>query len=170
MLDPDLRQAREAIMNIGRAPARREHPSINPPTEEYVMSEMKAALAATPEEASAQWSKLYREDAEFRAEFDRDPRAAMGAQVGGDLPDEVNVVVHRQNPGEIHITVPSEAGAEVTDEALSQVSGGVGAGAAVAAGAAIALSQLPPGMAVMLIPAFMLHVPGAMSGAGGDQP
>jgi len=132
------------------------------------MSEMKAALAATPEEASAQWSKLYREDADFRAEFDRDPRAAMGAQVGGDLPDEVGVVVHRQNPGEIHITVPAESGAEVSDEALGQVSGGVGAGAAVALGAAMAVSNLPPGAFALMIPAFML--PGAVGDLGGGQP
>lgn len=133
--------------------------------------ELKAALAATPEDASAQWSKLYREDGDFRADFDRDPRAAMAAQVGGDLPDEVGVVVHRQNPGEIHITVPAEGGAEVSDEALGQVSGGVGGAAAATIGAAVAMSQLPPGMIALLIPAFMLQgmVPGA-GGTGGGQP
>jgi len=134
------------------------------------MGEMQAALAATPEDASAQWSKLYRDDAEFRTEFDRDPRAAMSAQVGAELPDDVGVVVHRQNPGEIHITVPAEGAAEVSDDDLSQVSGGVGLGAAAggAVTAAVLAGNLPPGAIALLIPAFMLgNLPGV---GGGSQP
>lgn len=130
------------------------------------MSEMKAALAATPEDASAQWSKLYRDNAEFRTEFDRDPRAAMAAQVGGDLPEEVGVVVHRQNPGEIHITVPAEGGAEVSDEALGQVNAAGGA----LPGSLAALSELPPGLAVLVIPSFVLAQHGIAMGGGSSQP
>lgn len=90
-------------------------------------TERSVELAATPELAAAQWSKLYRENAEFRAEFDKDPRKAISRRVGMDLPAKIKIVVHRKKAGEIHITVPEdvdEDSFEMSDEALRDLSGG----------------------------------------------
>lgn len=87
--------------------------------------EQVVELAATPELAAAQWSKLYRENAEFRAEFDKNPRKAISRRVGVDLPAEIKVVVHRKKAGEIHITVPEDVDAdELTEETLRDISAG----------------------------------------------
>jgi len=90
-------------------------------------SKRSVELAATPELAAAQWSKLYRENADFRAEFDKDPRKAISRRVGMDIPAKIKIVVHRKKPGEIHITVPEDVEADaldVSDEALRDLSAG----------------------------------------------
>jgi len=93
-------------------------------------SEQSVELAATPELAAAQWSKLYRENADFRAEFDKDPRKAISRRVGVDIPAEIKIVVHRKKAGEIHITVPEDVDedafdmSDISDEALRDLSGG----------------------------------------------
>jgi len=78
------------------------------------MGEMQAALAATPEDASAQWSKLYRDDAEFRTEFDRDPRAAMSAQVAPSCRTMSASWCTAKTPARFTSPVPAEGAAEVS--------------------------------------------------------
>ena len=108
-------------------------------------SDRSVELAATPELAAAQWSKLYREDADFRAEFDKDPRKAISRRVGVELPAKIKVIVHRKKAGEIHITVPEDVEAdafEMSDEMLRDISG---SGARFAAPApALAFPAPPP--------------------------
>lgn len=90
-------------------------------------TEKPVELAATPELAAAQWSKLYRENADFRAEFDKDPRRAISRRVGMDIPAKIKIVVHRKKAGEIHITVPEdveEDAFDVSDDALRDLSAG----------------------------------------------
>lgn len=90
-------------------------------------NEKSVELAATPELAAAQWSKLYRENADFRAEFDKDPRKAISRRVGMDIPAKIKIVVHRKKAGEIHITVPEdvdEDAFDVSDDALRDLSVG----------------------------------------------
>ena len=108
-------------------------------------SDRSVELAATPELAAAQWSKLYREDADFRAEFDKDPRKAISRRVGVELPAKIKVIVHRKKAGEIHITVPEDVEAdafEMSDEMLRDISGS-GARFAVPA-PALAFPAPPP--------------------------
>jgi len=90
-------------------------------------NERAVELAATPELAAAQWSKLYRENAEFRAEFDNNPRRAISRRVGIELPRRIKVIVHRKKPGEIHITVPEDVDADafdMSDEMLRDLGAG----------------------------------------------
>jgi len=75
-----------------------------------------------PEMAGAHWSKRYREDADFRAGFDRDPTAALAGEIGGAISPEVEVVVHRSQPHEIHIVVPAADG--LSDAELSGITAG----------------------------------------------
>ncbi len=77
----------------------------------------------TPELAAARWSVIYREDADFRASFDKDPKAAIAGLLGKDLPSEVEIVVHRSKPGQVHVVVPNEI-PDMTDEQLEGISGG----------------------------------------------
>ncbi|MDD9811938.1 MAG: hypothetical protein OXU71_09535 [Gammaproteobacteria bacterium] len=65
-----------------------------------------AQFPITPEMAEAHWAMLYVDDAQFRADFDKDPRAAIGRLTGETVPDDVEVVVHRRKPGQIHLVLP----------------------------------------------------------------
>lgn len=82
----------------------------------------------TLEMVSAQWSKLYCDNPQFRADFDADPRETLGKLVGTPVPAEVNVVVHRRQSQEIHIVLPSEdelnaaQSGELSEDMLMQVS------------------------------------------------
>ena len=86
--------------------------------------------AVTPEMAMAQVSQLYGENEEFRADFDADPRETLGKLIGSPMPEDTTVVVHHRQPKEIHIVLPdadtmtAEAGGEMSDEMLGQVSAG----------------------------------------------
>lgn len=75
-----------------------------------------------PEMAGAHWSKRYREDAAFRADFDRDPEAALVGEIGAAISPEVKVVVHRSQPHEIHIVVPDSG--RMSDAELGEVAAG----------------------------------------------
>lgn len=81
------------------------------------------AFCPIPEMAGAHWSKRYREDADFRAGFDRDPAAALAGEIGGAISPEVKVVVHRSQPDEIHIVVPAD-GVRMSAAELSEVTAG----------------------------------------------
>ncbi|MDD9886033.1 MAG: hypothetical protein OXU83_02555 [Gammaproteobacteria bacterium] len=98
-----------------------------------MMEKQEKAPVPTPE-ATAALAKLYVCDAAFRAEFDKDPKAALAAVGGEPLPSDVEVVVHRNESNRWHVTLPSEEiveellqeiSAEMKDEDLKEVSGGM---------------------------------------------
>jgi len=78
----------------------------------------------TPELAAARWSLAYRENEEFRAEFDKDPKAAISKLIGQDIPSDVEVVVHYSKAGQVHVVVPDEI-PDMTEEQLDSISGGL---------------------------------------------
>jgi len=81
------------------------------------------AFCPIPEMAGAHWSKRYREDAAFRAGFDRDPNAALAEEIGAAISPDVKVVVHRSQPDELHIVVPADGGLMSAEE-LGEIAAG----------------------------------------------
>jgi len=78
--------------------------------------------------AEAHWAMLYVEDADFRADFDVDPRATLKHLTGEDIPDDVEIVVHRRKPGQIHLVLPEAVDADggLSAEQLGQVAAATG--------------------------------------------
>ncbi|MDD9886780.1 MAG: hypothetical protein OXU83_06450 [Gammaproteobacteria bacterium] len=88
-------------------------------------------LAMTPEAVSAMLSAMYAKDADFRAAFDKDPKAAIAKVTGQKMAPDAKVVVHRNEDKCLHITLPSqEAMSLMSDQDISGVSGGTRAGPA----------------------------------------
>jgi len=86
-------------------------------------------LPTTPEAISAMLSAMYAADADFRAAFDKDPKAAIAKITGQKMASDAEVVVHRNEDKRWHITLPSqEAMALLSDQEISGVSGGTSAG------------------------------------------
>ena len=61
------------------------------------------------------------EDEEFRASLIADPRAAIAAEIGADVPDEFDVVVHEDSATTAHLVLPPSA--KLTDAELANVAG-----------------------------------------------
>jgi len=109
-------------------------------------------LPMTPEATSAVLAVRYALDADFRAEFDKDPKAAIIKASGQDLPSDLEIVVHRNEDKRWHLTVPAvEADGELADQDMANVSGGMGGlttalsmVAAMPAIAAGAVAGIPP--------------------------
>jgi len=87
------------------------------------MMENKEKAQITPELVAARWSLAYRENEKFRADFDKDPKAAIAKLIGQDLPADMEVVVHHSKAGQVHVVVPDEIPG-MTDEQLEGISGG----------------------------------------------
>lgn len=68
-------------------------------------------------------------DPDFRQQLINDPRAALGAELGVTLPDNVNVTVLEESPSDFYLVLPpsgTAAGTELSDEELGAVAGGSG--------------------------------------------
>lgn len=64
-------------------------------------------------------------DAEFRAEFMKDPRQALERMGGQKLPDDLEIVVHESTPKRLHILVPPLLPqGSLSERELEAVSGG----------------------------------------------
>jgi len=90
--------------------------------------EKTPAPAPLPETLAA-LAALYIYDMGFRAEFDKDPKAALAAFGGEPVPSDVEVVVHRNESNRWHLSLPSEEviealAREMGDEDLDGISGG----------------------------------------------
>ncbi|MDD9868625.1 MAG: hypothetical protein OXU50_01845 [Gammaproteobacteria bacterium] len=84
-------------------------------------------LQMTPEAISAMLAAMYIGDADFRAAFDKDPKAAIAKISGQEMAADAEVVVHRNEEKCWHITLPSqEAMSLMSDREISGVSGGTG--------------------------------------------
>ena len=85
-------------------------------------------MPVTPEATSATLALLYAKDAGFRAEFDKDPKAAITKASGQEVPSNVEIVVHRNDPKRWHITLPVEGmDAALGDADMENIAGGTGA-------------------------------------------
>jgi len=84
-------------------------------------------LPMTLEATSAVLAVRYAVDAEFRAEFDKDPKAAIIKVSGQDLPSDLEIVVHRNEDKRWHLTMPVvETDGALGDQDIENVSGGMG--------------------------------------------
>lgn len=64
-------------------------------------------------------------DSEFRAALLADPRAALSALLGLDLPDAVSVEVHEESLAHVHLVIPAADGdGEISEDELEMVAGG----------------------------------------------
>ncbi len=87
-------------------------------------------MPATPEATSAALALLYAKDADFRAEFDKDPKAAIAKASGQEVPSNVEIVVHRNDPKRWHVTLPVEGMDAALDDAdIENIAGGTAPGA-----------------------------------------
>ncbi len=62
------------------------------------------------------------EDGEFRTRLIEDPKAAISAEIGADIPDEFAVSVHEDSATTVHLVLP--ASSALTEAELELVAGG----------------------------------------------
>ena len=62
------------------------------------------------------------DDSDFRARLVEDPRAAIAAEIGADIPDEFAVSVHEDSATTAHIVLPPSPA--LTEAELEMVAGG----------------------------------------------
>jgi len=92
------------------------------------MTEQKQSVIDLPKtaETAAAWvAQNYISDGAFRAEFDKNPKAAVADLFGGELPPGVEIKVHHNSEKCWHVTLPSSQ--EVTameDGDIESVAGG----------------------------------------------
>ena len=66
-------------------------------------------------------------DPGFREKLKSDPRGALEAELGGRLPENINIHINEEDTNNIYITLPRSPGelsGELSSEELSGVSGG----------------------------------------------
>ena len=63
------------------------------------------------------------EDGEFRSRLIENPNAAIASEIGVDIPDEYNIVVHEDNGTTTHLVLPPSE--NLTEEELAKASGGM---------------------------------------------
>jgi hypothetical protein len=63
-------------------------------------------------------------DASFRERLKADPRSALAAELGVDIPEGVAVHVHEETMSEVHLVLPP-ASEDLSDADLELVSGGL---------------------------------------------
>ena len=63
------------------------------------------------------------EDPGFRAALMSDPKAALAALTGTQIPEGIRVTVHEESPTDIHLVMPGDDA--LSDSDLELVSGGV---------------------------------------------
>lgn len=63
------------------------------------------------------------EDGEFRSRLMENPNAAISSEIGVDIPDGYNVVVHEDSGNTTHLVLPPSA--NLTEEDLTKAAGGM---------------------------------------------
>ena len=63
------------------------------------------------------------EDGDFRARLIEDPRAAISAEIGADIPDGFDVAVHEDSATTFHLVLPPSP--QLTEGELEQATGGI---------------------------------------------
>lgn len=68
-------------------------------------------------------ASAWRKDKDFRSRMEADPKAAL-AEKGVDIPaEDVRVAVDKED--NLHVVLPTDPNAEMSDEELKMVSGGI---------------------------------------------
>ena len=62
------------------------------------------------------------EDGDFRASLIADPKAAISAEIGADIPDGIEVAVHEDSATTAHLVLPPSP--ELTEAELAMAGGG----------------------------------------------
>ena len=62
------------------------------------------------------------EDGEFRARLIADPKGAISAEVGADIPEGFDVAVHEDSATAFHLVLPPSP--ELTETDLEKIAGG----------------------------------------------
>ena len=89
----------------------------------------KITLPPSQEAVAAMVADLYAENEDFRAAFDRDPKAALAEYYQRELPPGVEIVVHRNENKRWHVTLPSAEQIEamqLSEADMQNVAGGTG--------------------------------------------
>ncbi len=63
------------------------------------------------------------EDDEFRSRVMENPNAAISSEIGVDIPDDYNIVVHEDSETTTHLVLPPSE--NLTEEELAKASGGM---------------------------------------------
>ena len=64
------------------------------------------------------------DDPQFRQQLKSDPRGTLERELGGSLPDDVQVSVLEETPKQAYLVLPPEGSKELTSEELAGVAGG----------------------------------------------
>ena len=64
------------------------------------------------------------EDGDFRASLIADPKAAISAEIGAEIPDGFDVVVHEDSATTAHLVLPPSP--RLTEAEMAMVAGGRG--------------------------------------------
>ena len=62
------------------------------------------------------------EDGDFRARLIDDPKGTISSEIGIDIPDGFNIVVHEDSSTTAHLVLPPSS--ELTEDELETVTGG----------------------------------------------
>ena len=82
-------------------------------------------MATSPSEVQARLTQVCWKNPTFKKELFANPKAAIEKYAETKFPADVKIFVHSASPKEIHLVIPDKpAGQELSDEALSKVSGG----------------------------------------------
>ena len=73
----------------------------------------------------AAFAKQWREDADFRAEFEADPKSAIAARGGGLIREVEDVRVVEDTEDTVHFVIPPNPNGALSEQALAGVSAGV---------------------------------------------
>ena len=79
--------------------------------------ENTVTLPWSKETSSARLATLYISDEQFRDAFDKDPKAAIAGASGGEVPSDLEIVVHRNDEKCWHVTLPSKELVEMISDA-----------------------------------------------------
>lgn len=60
-------------------------------------------------------------DDEFRSLLLSDPKAAISQELGMDMPDDIEVVVHQNSPQTLHLSLPVT---DISEDQLEQIAAG----------------------------------------------
>ena len=96
----------------------------------------KIALARTKYDRVSEFSERYRNDASLRALIDDGDVSDALADLGIDLPSDVEARIVADTPETFHFILPPDPNAVLSDETLDMIAGGKSAGSAGTAGTA----------------------------------
>ena len=91
------------------------------------LEEIIKEVFMTEEKSKKLWSDVvarYYGDSEFASKFDSDPAGTLSG-MGMEIPEGVNLHVHKNTDTDIHITLPGDPTKELGEDALGLI---VGAG------------------------------------------